>query len=159
MSECSHRRIRLADAAKVPDFSGKDIFTPTTERTRLILSAFINFVKFSEQCMPFVTKLRGKAADLIQERESVSHERARLEAQLAQLKCVLCLCCRQPCLKRSFRAKRAEDEPRLDDIRQENASITSQLIAYKETQTRLLKDIEYLKAEKSSLVQKKVRYS
>ncbi|KAN0105253.1 Nuf2 family domain containing protein [Russula decolorans] len=130
--------VRLADAAKVPDFSGKDIFTPTAERTRLILSAFINFVKFSEQCVPFVEKLRGKAADLIQERENVSHERARLEAQLAQLK-----------------AKRAEDEPKLDDIRQENVSITSQLIAHKETQTRLLKDIESLKAEKSTLVQKK----
>lgn len=87
MPESNIRRIRLADAAKVPDFSGKDIFTPTSERTRLILSAFINFVKFSEQCTPFVAKLRGKAADLIQERESVSHERARLEAQLAQLKC------------------------------------------------------------------------
>ncbi|KAI0253928.1 Nuf2 family-domain-containing protein [Lactifluus subvellereus] len=130
--------IRLADAAKVPDFSGKDIFAPTSERTRLILSAFINFVKFSEQCMSLVTKLRGKAADLVQERESTAHERARLEAQLAQLK-----------------AKRAQDEPRLDDIRQENASITSQLIAYKETQTRLLKDIESLKAEKAALVQRK----
>ncbi|KAH9998986.1 Nuf2 family-domain-containing protein [Russula vinacea] len=130
--------VRLADAAKVPDFSGKDMFTPTSERTRLILSAFINFVKFSEQCAPFIEKLRGKAADLIQEREDVSHERSRLEAQLAQLK-----------------AKRAEDEPRLDDIRQENVSITSQLIAHKETQTRLLKDIESLKAEKSALVQRK----
>jgi len=81
------RRIRLADAAKVPDFSGKDIITPTSERTRLILSALINFVKFSEQCMPFVSKLRGKAADLIRERESVSDERARLQTQLAELKC------------------------------------------------------------------------
>ncbi len=71
----------------MPDFSGKDILTPTAERTRLILSAFINFVKFSEQCMPFVEKLRGKAANLIQERENVSSERARLEAQLAQIKC------------------------------------------------------------------------
>lgn len=79
--------MRLADAAKVPDFSGKDMFIPTSERTRLILSAFINFVKFSEQCAPFVEKLRGKAADLIQEREDVSHELSRLEAQLAQLKC------------------------------------------------------------------------
>lgn len=81
------RRVRLADAAKVPDFSGKDIFTPTSERTRLILSAFINFVKFSEQCMPLVSKLREKAADLIRERESVFDERARLQAQLADLKC------------------------------------------------------------------------
>jgi hypothetical protein len=60
------------------------------------------------------------------------------------------------CLKQSYRAKRAEDEPRLDTIRQENVSITSQLIAYKETQTRLLKDIESLKVEKSALVQRKV---
>jgi kinetochore protein Nuf2 len=82
------RRVRLADAAKVPDFSSKDIFAPTAERTRLILSAFINFVKFSEQSLPLVTKLRGKAADLMQARESTVHERARLEAQLAQLKCV-----------------------------------------------------------------------
>jgi kinetochore protein Nuf2 len=82
------RRIRLAEATKVPDFSSKDIFTPTAERTRLILSALINFVKFSEQNTPLVVKLRGKAADLIEEREDVSHERTRLEAQLRQLKFV-----------------------------------------------------------------------
>lgn len=70
----------------MPDFSAKDIFTPTSERTRLILSAFINFVKFSEQCMPFVAGIRGKAADLIQEREDGSHELSKLEAQLAQVK-------------------------------------------------------------------------
>ena len=63
----------------------------------------------------------------------------------------------QSLLKQSYRAKRADDEPRLDTIRQENVSITSQLIAYKETQTRLLKDIESLKAEKSTLVQRKVQ--
>jgi chromosome segregation ATPase len=106
--------------------------------------------------MPFVEKLRGKAADLILEREDVSHERARLEAQLAQLKCVLAYFSISVAQRGSCRAKRAEDEPKLNDIRQENVSITSQLIAYKETQTRLLKDIESLKAEKSALVQKKV---
>ena len=41
--------------------------------------------------MPLVTKLRGKAADLVQGRESTAHERVRLEAQLAQLKCAPCL--------------------------------------------------------------------
>jgi kinetochore protein Nuf2 len=106
--------------------------------------------------MPFVAKVSGKTADLIQERENVSDELSRLEAQLAQLKCDLCLPFPQSYLKRSYRAKRAEDEPRLHDIRQENASITSQLIAYKDTQGRLLKDVESLKAEKSALVQRKV---
>lgn len=82
----------------MPDFSSKDIFTPTSERTRLILSAFINFVKFSEQCIPFVAGIRGKAADLIQEREDVSDELSKLEIQLAQLKCDLCLLLPEPCL-------------------------------------------------------------
>jgi hypothetical protein len=36
--------------------------------------------------MPFVAKLSGKASDLIQERENVTHELSRLEAQVAQLK-------------------------------------------------------------------------
>jgi kinetochore protein Nuf2 len=107
--------------------------------------------------MPFVAGIRGKAADLIQEREDGSHELSRLEAQLAQVKCDPCLLLPKACLKQSYRAKRADDEPRLDTIRQENVSITSQLIAYKETQTRLLKDIESLKAEKSTLVQRKVQ--
>jgi Nuf2 family len=105
LKDLNPRRIRLADAAKVPDFSSKDIFAPTAERTRLILSAFINFVKFSEQSMPLVTKLRGKAADLIQERENAVHERARLEAQLAQLKYALLLFLHQSCLKGHFQGK------------------------------------------------------
>ncbi|KAH9967904.1 Nuf2 family-domain-containing protein [Russula dissimulans] len=129
---------RLAAAAKVPDFCGKDIFTPTPERTRIVLSAFINFVRFSQQNASYAAKIRGKAADMAQELENVIQERASLDAQLAQLK-----------------AKRAKDEPKLEGILQENAFITSQLVASKETQMIALKDIESLKAEKSALVQKK----
>lgn len=80
-----HGRSRLASAAKVPDFSSKDIFLPTSQRTRIILSAMINFIKFSEQCLPVVQKVRKKAEDLAQESESLMREHTRLETQLAQL--------------------------------------------------------------------------
>lgn len=80
-----HGRSRLATAAKVPDFSSKDIFLPTSQRTRIILSAMINFIKFSEQCLPVVQKVRKKAEDLAQESESLTRDHARLETQLAQL--------------------------------------------------------------------------
>ena len=48
--------------------------------------------------MPFVAGIRGKAADLIQEREDGSHELSRLEAQLAQVKCDPCLLLPKACL-------------------------------------------------------------
>ncbi|KAF8122092.1 hypothetical protein EV363DRAFT_1558321 [Boletus edulis] len=45
---------RLANTARISDFSPKDLYPRDPERTRFILSAFIKFVKFTEQCTPFV---------------------------------------------------------------------------------------------------------
>ncbi|KAI0038778.1 hypothetical protein FA95DRAFT_1142540, partial [Auriscalpium vulgare] len=112
---------RFANAAKVPDFSSRDVFFPTPERTRLILSAFINLVKFSEQQEEFVSGLRGKSTKLVDEREKVTADLARVQAQLAQI-----------------RAKRAEDEPLCQELRKENIEITAQVIAAKDIQTSLL---------------------
>ncbi|KAI0060855.1 hypothetical protein BV25DRAFT_1827411 [Artomyces pyxidatus] len=129
---------RFANAAQVPDFSIKDLYFPTPERTRLILSAFINFVKFSEECLPMVMSLRDRSTALVQERDQVVDELGRVQAQLARLK-----------------ATRADDEPRCEELRTENAAITAQLIATKDIQTILLKDIEALKSEKATLNQRK----
>jgi hypothetical protein len=45
----------------------------------------INFIKFSEQCLPVVQKVRKKAEEMAQENEGLIREHARLETQLAQL--------------------------------------------------------------------------
>lgn len=68
------------------DFSAKDIHLPDPERTRFILSAFINFVKFAEQCTPFVTNLRDQSSSIIDEREQVAHELTALQHKLNTLK-------------------------------------------------------------------------
>ncbi|TFY82587.1 hypothetical protein EWM64_g1426 [Hericium alpestre] len=131
---------RFANVAKIHDFSAKDIYFPERERTRSILSAFINFIKFTEQCQGFVNGLREKSAARVGEREQVSRELAEVRQRIAMIK-----------------AQRAEDEPLCEDLRAENAAITAHLIATKEIQGTLLKDIEALKAEKMAVLQRKAR--
>ncbi|TFY79879.1 hypothetical protein EWM64_g4131 [Hericium alpestre] len=82
-------------------------------------------------CQGFVNGLREKSAALVGEREQVSRELAEVRQRIAMIK-----------------AQRAEDEPLCEDLRAENAAITAHLIATKEIQGTLLKDIEALKAEK-----------
>lgn len=54
------------------------------------------------------------------------------------------------------RAKRAEDEPKCEQLRQENTSMTEQLIKYKETQHAFLEKLEKLKQDIENLLQHKV---
>lgn len=54
------------------------------------------------------------------------------------------------------RAKRAEDEPKCDQLRRENTAMTEQLIKYKETQHAFLEKLEKLKQEIETLLQHKV---
>ncbi|KAI9450939.1 Nuf2 family-domain-containing protein [Lactarius psammicola] len=129
---------RLAGAAKVPDFSSKDIFQPTSQRTRIILSAIINFIKFSEQCAPVVQKVRKREEDLGQERESLIRECTRLETQLVQLQ-----------------EKRKADEPSVEALSKENETLNTELLAQRDVQLTLLQEIETLKTERAALVQKK----
>ena len=68
------------------DFNAKDLYLPGQERTRFILSAFINFVKFAEQCTPFVTKLRDESTTVIEERERAAQELAAVKHKLDTLK-------------------------------------------------------------------------
>lgn len=76
---------RFANAARIMDFSAKDLYLPDAERTRFILSAFINFVKFAEQCTPFVTNLRDRSTTIIEERERVAQDLAALQHKLGAL--------------------------------------------------------------------------
>ncbi|KAH7913923.1 Nuf2 family-domain-containing protein [Hygrophoropsis aurantiaca] len=129
---------RFANAARIMDFSAKDLYAPEPERTRFILSAFINFVKFAEQCGPFINGLREKATSLIEEREQISQELATMQHKISVLK-----------------AQRAKDEPKCEELRLENAAITAHLRATKEVHQSVVKDIETLKIEKASLLSRK----
>ncbi|KAI0034709.1 Nuf2 family-domain-containing protein [Vararia minispora EC-137] len=129
---------RFADAAKIPDFSTKDVVLPESKRTRLIFSAFINFVNFSEQHADEISRIREEAEHAAKERERQVDDLGRIRGEIAGIQC-----------------QRARDEPRANVLRQENAAITAELIAMQELQTRVLAEIDALKSEKSSLLQRK----
>ncbi|KIK24910.1 hypothetical protein PISMIDRAFT_97675 [Pisolithus microcarpus 441] len=129
---------RFANAARIMDFSSKDLCHPDPERTRFILSAFINFVKFVEQCTPFTGSLRDKSVTVTEEREQVARELATIQHTLTALK-----------------TQRAKDEPKCEELRTENAAITAHLMVTKETTQKVVKEIEALKVEKASVLSKK----
>ncbi|GLB35199.1 putative nuf2 family protein [Lyophyllum shimeji] len=130
---------RLAKAARVEDFNAKDIYHPERERTLLLLSAFINFVKFTEQyCNAFVKDLRDRSEAIIIERDEVSQQLAEIEQSIAAMK-----------------AKIAEDEPRCEQLRNDNNALRAKMIATKEFQTAAVQEVEKLKAEKNALVKRK----
>ncbi|CCM06381.1 uncharacterized protein FIBRA_08640 [Fibroporia radiculosa] len=129
---------RFAAAAQCADFSAKDLYFPEPERTRSLFSAFINFVKFSEQCESFITGLREKSANVIDERNKVAAEVIEVHQRVNAIK-----------------EKRAEDEPKCEVLRQENTSMTEQLVKYKETQLSLLKDLESLRQDIEAILQSK----
>ncbi|TFK82014.1 hypothetical protein K466DRAFT_317481 [Polyporus arcularius HHB13444] len=133
-----HHFQRFAESAKIMDFSARDLYFPDSDRMRAILSAFINFIKFSEQNEGFLTRLREQSSALLKERQIVTEEIAELEDKMTK-----------------FKAKRAEDEPKCEALRQENNALMEQVIAYKEKHMGFLQDVENLKQEKAVLVAEK----
>ncbi|KAI0822657.1 Nuf2 family-domain-containing protein [Trametes gibbosa] len=125
---------RLAHAAKIEDFSAKDLYFPEPDRTRAVFSAFINFIKFTEQSEAFINRLRNQSTAVIKERQAVLEETAALEQQMSE-----------------FKVKRAEDEPKCEALRLENAALMEQVISYKDRQLGFLQDVESLKQEKAAL--------
>lgn len=78
---------RFAKAARVEDFNLKDISSPERERTLILLSAFINFVKFTEQyCNSFVKDLTDRSSTLIVERDQISQQLAEVEQSIEEMR-------------------------------------------------------------------------
>ena len=119
----------------------------------------INFIKFSEQCLPVVQKVRKKAEDMAQEDESLMREHTRLETQLSQLQYAPSIAFRLPHASDMlifFREKRKADEPKVEALSKENEVLNTELLSQRDVQLALLQEIETLKHERAALVQRKV---
>jgi kinetochore protein Nuf2 len=78
---------RFAEAARINNFCAADMSYPERERTIDLLSAFINFIKFTEQwCNPFVKDLRDRSSAMITEREQVALELEAVQEKIQGLK-------------------------------------------------------------------------
>ena len=85
-------RARFADAAKISDFSSKDVVVPDAKRTRNIISAFVNFVNFYEQNAPIATELQERSGQFVQERDRIVAEGDRIRSELGSIECVGAIC-------------------------------------------------------------------
>ncbi|KAJ4488227.1 Nuf2 family-domain-containing protein [Lentinula aciculospora] len=130
---------RFANAARVDDFSAYDIFKPTKERTLLLLSAFINFVKFTEQlCNPFVNELANRSDALLVERDQISSKLVQVQKQVLELQ-----------------AKRDEDEPLCQVLRTKNKELGDLVLQTKAAQQPIVQEAALLKEEKTQLMERK----
>ena len=87
IQQCNDRQ-RFARAAKIVDFTAKDLAFPEPDRTRSIFSAFINLVKFSEQCESFIKGLKSQSTSVTKERDRTAEKRVEAEKRLATIKYV-----------------------------------------------------------------------
>lgn len=63
------------------------MFSPERERTLILLSAFINFVKFTEQyCNEFVKEMRDRSDAVIVERDRVAEQLISLQKSIEDMR-------------------------------------------------------------------------
>ncbi|KAF8892658.1 Nuf2 family-domain-containing protein [Infundibulicybe gibba] len=130
---------RFAEAARVNDFSAGDVTSPEPERTHHILSGFINFIKFTEQCCnAFVSDLRNRSESILVERDRVAEKLSTIRQKI-----------------KAMEDKIAEDEPRCRALKEENVALRAKLYQTKEHQKTTVEAVEALKAEKNALIKRK----
>ncbi|KAI5122463.1 hypothetical protein M0805_008774 [Coniferiporia weirii] len=133
-----HHMQRLAHAARVQDLCIRDLTLPEPERTRNILSAIINFIKFAEERGSFIKKLRDQSTTAVTERERVDQEVAELKQKIAEIK-----------------KQREVDEPRCRALRDENSHIGKTIIAIQNAKAEVSKEVDARKRDKSVLSRQK----
>lgn len=78
---------RVAKAARLETFSTKDLTQPKPARTRDILSAFINFIKFAQvNCSPFIDSVQLRSRETIIERDEAVRKIDERRRQIKEIK-------------------------------------------------------------------------
>ncbi|KAF9269120.1 hypothetical protein L218DRAFT_851920 [Marasmius fiardii PR-910] len=138
-----HHLSRFAVAARIEDFSPLDLSRPERERTAILLSAFINFIRFTDQfCSERVNKLRNRSNSILEEHQKMKHKLSDVRLQIAELK-----------------AKLAKDEPRCQELQEENNRLIKRLREAKELQQTSIAEVERLRAEKKQLIQRREAFT
>ena len=150
-------RLRFAKAAKVEDFNSRDIYIPERERTLILLSAFINFVKFTEQyCDAFLKDLRDRSDTLIVQREDVTAELNEIQDKIDELTWVHFPIYQLCNSTSSLRAKIIQDKPICEQLETEQIALKNTMLLTKDAQIKAVQDVEQYKTERNSLTKRKV---
>lgn len=82
-------RRRFAEAARIENFSSRDLSQPEAERTTNVLSGFINFIRFIEQeCEDYVKNTREKSDTFHDERRGIEEKIQVMTKKIEEMKYV-----------------------------------------------------------------------
>ncbi|PPQ63193.1 hypothetical protein CVT24_005738 [Panaeolus cyanescens] len=130
---------RFAKAARVEDFNARDLYNPDRDRTIILLSAFINFVKFTEQFSDsFLQELRERSDAVISQRDTVATQLQDTQRKIEEL-----------------RARIAKDKPVAEKLEAENKKLTVAMFQTKDAQETAVRDVELHKTERNMLQKSK----
>lgn len=125
------------EAATVTDFQLQDLTRPTAKRFKRHMSALVNFFRFRSDRL-------AEFDELVLETEALENQRMELEEGLEHHKQAI----------ESLLAQRRADEPRVQQLRDENLAHSDRLLQMKKEQGQLLAEIDALKSDKAEAVQK-----
>jgi len=124
----------------------------------MLLSGFINFVKFTEKyCDPFLKETRERTDTLITERERLSEQTIEVDRKIAELKYVFAL--PPTCLTRlitGHRTRIEKDTPLLQQLEKENRELREILLSSQDLHRKYQSQLEQYKLERSELVATRV---
>jgi len=131
---------------------------PERERTTKLLSAFINFVKFTEQyCDPFLKDLRERSDAIIIQRDNMAEQLSDVKEKIDEIKYVI----RSSFVSLSSirsRSRIEKEKPVLEKLNAENAALTNIMFATKDAQGKAVRDVEQYKAERNAILKRKVSF-
>ncbi len=76
----------MAYASRLDSFSLKDVVQPERGRTLNILSALINFGKFTEEQVDFVRNVEAQSLESVEERAKLEEEMLAMKAKVEAIK-------------------------------------------------------------------------
>lgn len=123
------------DYLQVPRFSMSDLMRPTAQRTRIILSAVINFMRFHEEQAPLFDQLSEHSQNLAKRRMDIAAKHMALAEEL-----------------NSIKLYREEQEPEVALLRDENRSLAAELKELKAKGDLLNHEMTKLKQGKADVL-------
>ncbi|KAJ1557965.1 kinetochore-associated Ndc80 complex subunit nuf2, partial [Cladochytrium tenue] len=121
----------------VTDFSIRDVIKPEPGRVRRVLSAVINFAKFREERILVFEQCNASATEMVERKQGHLEKKRELADYVNTL-----------------RLQRAEEEPDLQRLREQNQALTAELRELKRTQTAMTAAIDGLKKGKAETAEK-----
>jgi Nuf2 family len=134
-----------------------DLVSPNFGRTHKILSAIVNFGRFSEERLPFVDRLQQEYTRASEERDELQQEILDLRQKLTDHACVVLYgLISYSQLEFCDRSQLKADEPICVQLAVENQGLTAKLRDLYEEQNAGFQEAEALKVERDKLVLRKV---